>query len=284
MPFGFMFGDAAVRRGRKLAHIHAYTGSNGGGKTLCLVNHGLPALVAGVPILSNLRIHDVLNPRPCDDPDCWYPAHDPQHPDHSRHLAAAPNWVPFRTWADYLDFSHGEVWADEITSIAGSGDWSQLPSEVADKLQQQRRNELVWRQTSPDLARTDKKIREVVQAVTVCHGFASRQLPDHVWRSNQLFVWMTFDARLLTDVDNQMKKVRAQLRQVAWRPKAFQAYDTYAPVLRLDHVHQGTCLRCHGKIAQPRCTCGDGSALLEVAGLSTVPVVSTSGGPRRALP
>jgi len=258
MPFGFMFGQSGTERARRIANIHAYTGTNGGGKTACMVNDGLPALRAGVPILSNLRVHDVLNPRLCDDDDCTYPAHDPDHPDHSRHLAAAPNWKPFRTWGDFLDFSHGEVWADEITAIASASDWSQLPSEVIDKLQQQRRNELVWRQTSPDFDRTDKKIREVVQAVTVCHGFFPRQLPDHVWRSNQLFVWMTFDARLLTEVDNQMKKVRAQLRRVVWRPPSFTAYDTYAPVLRLDYVHQGTCLHCGGRKPQPRCTCDEG--------------------------
>lgn len=257
MPLGFMVGSAAVTRARKLAHIHAYTGSNGSGKTLAMTTHGLPALVAGVPILSNLRVHDVVNPRPCDDPECTYPAHDPDHPDHDRHMAAAPNWVPFRSWADYLDFSHGEVWADEITSVAAASDWSQLPSEVADKLQQQRRNELVWRQTSPDFARTDKRIREVVQAVTVCHGFVSMTMPDHVWRSNQLFFWLTFDARLMVDVDPAMKKVRAQLRQVSWRPWRLGVYDTYAPVIRLDHVHQGTCLRCHGRVPQPVCHCGD---------------------------
>jgi hypothetical protein len=272
--FGWTFGEAAAVRRRKLAFIHAYCGSNSAGKSLAMVTDGLAALRAGVPILSNMRIHDVNNPRPCEDDNCRYPAHDLDHPDHARHMAAAPNWIPFRTWADFLDFSGGEVWADEITDVASSDSWSQLPTEAASKLQALRRGEIVWRQTSPDFARTDKKIREVVQAVTVCHGRFSRQLPGHVWRSNQLFVWMTFDARLLTDVDNQMKNVRAQLRQVSWRPQAFTAYDTYAPVIRLDHVHQGTCLRCHGKIPQPRCSC---EPVAEVPGVSVLPT------PRRAV-
>ena len=231
MFLGFSPSSEAVRVRRKIAPIHGYCGPNSSGKTLGMLTDGRPAVLAGLPILSTVRIHDIVDSRPCDDPRC-----DCDKSDEGRHRAAYSGWVPWRNWQDFLDFDRGEVWADEVTGVMASGDFSTLPGEVSDRLMQLRRAEIVFRWTAPAFARADKKLREVTQAVTVCTGFMGKRSPEHAWVQNRAFLWLTFDARLLDDFDNKASRLRASVRQVAFKPDAFDLYDTFAPVYRLDHV------------------------------------------------
>ena len=253
-----------------------------------MVQTGLQSLAAGVPILSTVRLHDVNNLRACDDPGCKSVRHGKPG-----HMAAAPNWIPWYSWADYLDFEVGEVWADEITGVASANDYTSLPSLVADKLNQMRRAEVRFYWTSPDFSNGVKKLRSVTQAVTVCRGMSSWQSADHVWSMNRAFMWKTYDARLMNDFQNQAARLQAYIRELAWKPEAFNAYDTFEPVLQLaDPVWGGTCLRCGGKVSQPRCSCGADAQVRSVrpgAGhdhsgdTRVLELVDAGAGPRRAV-
>lgn len=243
---------------RRRAPTHCYSGPNGSGKSLAMVMDGLAAVDAGLPVLSTVRILDRLNPRRCDDPSCRC-----DKGDDGRHAAAVPNWVPFTCWQDFLDFTGpGEVWMDEIGGVASSGDWSSLPSPVGDRLHQLRRAEIRLRWTSPAFSNGNKKIRQITQAVTVCRGMAPIVSEEHMWGLNRFFMWLTFDARLMEEFDNEAKKLKAYARQFAWKPDAFRAYDTFDAVLSLDDtIWGGTCLSCGGKLTQPRCSCKPGTEL-----------------------
>jgi len=244
--------DHKAAKARRKVAIHCYSGPNGSGKSAAMVLDGMAAVRAGLPILSTVRVLDFLDPRPCDAWSCDCDKTDP-----ARHLAAYEGWIPFRCWQDLLDFQGpGEVWMDEVTGVANSNDWASMPSVIGDRLMQLRRSELVVRWTSPSFDNGNKKLRQVTQAVTVCRGMASKRVKGHAWGQNRFFMWLTFDARLMDEFSNEAKRLKAYIRQFVWKPVSFAAYDTFESVLRLDDtVWGGTCLRCGGKVAQPRCTC-----------------------------
>jgi hypothetical protein len=68
-------------------------------------------------------------------------------------------------------------------------------------------------------------------------------------------MFLTFDAKLVTDMENHAGKAKAMVRQFTYRPVSFDMFDTFEPVYRLDTNPLGTCLSCGGRISQPRCEC-----------------------------
>lgn len=280
---------AALRRGFA---IHAYVGSNGGGKTLAMVHDTLPSLMDGRRVLSTVRLLDYRDPRPCpggsrcDDPE----HHDitetivdvidlPDFPPGNRlgiravtrptgrvHRAAHPLYVPFVKFGQLLDFRHGDVLMDEVTGVASSRQSQTMPAEVLNLLNQLRRRDVMLRWTAPSWSRADVVIREVTQAVTDCSGMhaVTRYSDDgtaRTWRDRRLFHWWTYDTRAYDAwTSRKAEQVDPWARQRFWRPDsvAEATYDTLDGVSQLGSVTEsGRCGTCGGRRSAPACTCAD---------------------------
>ena len=230
--------------------IHAYVGPNGAGKTLLAISDTIATLESGRKVLSTCRLLDYTNPRPCDDPDCECDKTDPD-----RHRAAHPLYIPFRTWRDLLDATHCDVLADEITGVASSRESHGLPKEALHALVQLRKRDLVFRYTCPAWARADLVLREVTQAVTLCHGY----LPwrnELGWRRNRLVYARTYDTAFTTDLGgrNGPTPITRGIYRVS--KLAITAYDTLESVQELSvRPDTGLCLVCGGNRKAYECYC-----------------------------
>lgn len=184
------------------------------------------------------------------------------------HQAAHDLWIPWSRWDQLLKFNFGRVLADEMTGIASSRESMTLPSEVLNMLQQLRRDDIPFGYTCPDWARADKGLREPTQAVTVCKGFFPKEAPSlgdqqRVVRARRLFKWLTYDARALDQLtEGKRNELSPEVADWHWGPSsiAFQAYDTFAPVLRVGTTTEsGKCFRCGGRRKTTYCSCADHS-------------------------
>ncbi len=251
--------------GRKLRRqyaIVAAVGSNGGGKTACMVFDTLPTLLAGRPVLSTVRLLDFENPRPCDGfrwdgvysvmRPCELPADEDGS--HAGHRAAHPLWVPFTQWDQLHDAEHCDVFMDEVTGIASSRESHAMPGEIGNRLNQLRRADVVLRWTAPSWKRADTIIRECTQVVVSCRGFfaktheAPEGEPERMWRERRLFVWRSFDAYAFEDFTaGTRERLKPLGTDWQWGPGSvtFDAYDTYDAVLSIGTVnHAGRCMTC----------------------------------------
>lgn len=251
-----------ARARRRMYPIHVYVGRNGSGKSLAAVYDTLPDLDAGLPCLSTVRLTDFVNPRPCEDAQCPDPGHGlPSH------LAAHPGYVPFTSWEQLLQWQRGPVLMDEITGVADSAD-QDLPAAVRDFLAQMRRADVSVRITGINWIRVNKRIREVVNAVTRCRSSLPTSAVDpdgyqRMWRPRRLAKWVTYDAQSLP-VDDHTEHAYDQADTLVkarhWIPTspARNAYDTFAPVLTVGTVDAaGTCARCGGRRVRRECGCSD---------------------------
>jgi hypothetical protein len=254
-----------ARARRRAFPVHAYIGRNGSGKTLAAVYDTLPDLEAGRPVLATVRLLDYQNPRPCDDKSCTDELHGSVG-----HYAAHPLWEPFREWTQLLDFQGGAVLMDEVTGIADSSESAQsMPSVVANKLAQLRRDECMVRVTGLNWIRISKRLREACSAVTRCQSFLPTSLTDpfsgedRIWRPRRLAVWRTYDAQSLPlddHSDSAYEKAHLLVKGRHWIPDspAIDAYDTFAPVLRVGTVlDSGRCAYCGGNRRIQECSCPD---------------------------
>lgn len=249
-------GISSATRKRRSAAIRAYVGANGNGKSLAMVNDILPSLDAGRPVLSNVRLLDFRNPRPCDDPSC-------RSDNHSRHMAAHPLYVPLLDYSQLLEWRHGDVLLDEVTGIASSRESSSLPVQVVNLLVQLRRRDVTLSWTAPAWARADKVLREVSQSVVHCRGFlpTTRSTDDgtRTWKDRRLFWWRAYDANSFEDfTQGKREKLRPSPVQLFWRPgsPAERAYDTLDAVSALGWaMESGLCIACGGRRSVPRCSC-----------------------------
>lgn len=286
-------GKRAARRGWP---IHGYVGPNGGGKSTAMAWDTIPSLMAGRPVLGTVRILDFKNPRPCNDDEC---AADPDsghfirslprpevveaafavEADSSRrvalmrslgevtgiHQAAHPLWIPLTDWQQVLDARGVDLLLDEVTGAASSREHAGLPSAVANKLVQLRRNDVVVRWTAPAWARADKIIRECSQAVTFCTGHMPVRVVDEgcdrQWRNRRMFRWKTYDANAFEDFTvGKRDELPALTRDWHYGPwaEAFGVFDTFDAVLTVGTVTEsGTCYRCGGTRRRPSCGCKD---------------------------
>jgi hypothetical protein len=226
---------------RRGAAIHAYNGPNGGGKSLCAVYDTLPSLDAGRPVLSTVQLL-VPSTLATLGGDRSHPLCE-LYTDHRQLLTA--------TGCDVL--------LDEVTGVASSRESAGLPVQVANRLVQLRRDDVVVRWTAPNYARADLIIREVTQAVTYCTGHLARRVDGRLWSQRRLFLWRTYDAREYDAFTaNQRERIRPIARQWFWRPGAAceDAYDTLAQVSMVGVANQaGLCIVCGGKRTHPRCAC-----------------------------
>lgn len=118
--------DIRARARRNGFPIHGYTGSNGGGKTMCAVFDSLPTLAAGRPVVSTCRILDPTTGKP------------------------HPLWVPLDDFRLLLELEHCDVILDEVTGVASSRDAMGLPSAVLNHLMQLRKADVTLRWTTPN--------------------------------------------------------------------------------------------------------------------------------------
>lgn len=298
-----MFQNKQKRSRRRGWPIHGYVGANGGGKSAAMVWDTLSSLEHGRPVLGTVRLLDYVNPRECGNRRC---AADPLSGHFVRampepgvvaelfrevrdpservaamrslgevshvHRAAHPLWIPLVDWQQVLDARGMDLLLDEVTGAASSRDSHALPSAIANKLVQLRRNDVVVRWSAPSWARADKIIRECSQAVTYCQGYMPKSTGaaggDRMWRARRMFRWKTYDAQLFEDfTSGKMESLKCLTSDWHWGPKspAFLAYDTFDAVLSVGTVNEsGSCYRCGGTRARPKCSCPDHASSMGV--------------------
>lgn len=280
--------------------IHGYVGPNGSGKSANAVLDTVPSLRTGRQVLSTVRMLDGLNPRPCegyrldtsdqldsgkpvdleraqmvDCPICVGALADPEG-EVFAHRQAHPLWVPFTSWTQLLAAKRCDVLMDEVTGIASSRESHGMPSIVANKLVQMRRDDVVIRWTAPSWARADKIIRECSQAVTYSTGHFSKVHRDEegqrAWRNRRLSRARTYDAQMFEDFTvGKREQLKPWCVSMVWLPRsgAFDWYDSFDSVLTIGTVNaSGTCERCGGSRPRQKCSCapdahdhGDGPLL-----------------------
>ena len=248
---------------RRSMPIHAYTGANGGGKSLLMVHDTLPSLERGRPVLSTVRLLDYRNPRPCPSVDVCDQADAHFDVAGNVHRAAHPLYVPFRHYEQLVEWEAGDVLMDEVTGVASSRESQSMPAPVANYLVQLRRNDVALRWTSPNWSRADVIIRQVTGLVTYCSGYFPESIADdenaRLWRPRRVFMFRTFDAAAFDEFTaHKRETLRSAVRQLSRRSKmlAQDAYDTLAPVHSLGFANDhGSCMTCGGMRAKRRCEC-----------------------------
>lgn len=258
--------DAQSEAGRRLRRsypIHFYSGRNGAAKSLAAVYDTLPDLASGLPVLSTVRLLDYENLRPCEDDDCTDLFHGTPN-----HMAAHPNYVPFTTWKQLLDWDRGTVLMDEITGVADSNSSAAIPDAAANHLAQLRRADCAVRITGLNFVRANKRIREATTAVTRCESILPvtafhEDGTERMWKARRFAKWRTYDAQSLpiNDVTEAAFEKADQLGySTHWIPTspAIKAYDTMAPVLVVGRVTEsGRCAHCEGVRRAAACDCPD---------------------------
>lgn len=218
--------------------IAAYVGSNGSGKTLCMVHDTLPSLFNG---------RDIYTTVPLTLPDGSTP----------------PNVHILTEWSQILDAEHADILLDEVSSIASSRESEILPPQICTLLQQLRKKDLVLRWTAPSWARADKVLRETTKIITICRGWFSVKDDSSQWRSNRLFLFRSYNAMDYTDFSslqapaNKLKSLQSSLFLLT-RHLAPNCYDTMETVSTIGTVlMSGRCAVCGGRRRVPECSCKD---------------------------
>lgn len=238
--------------------IMGVVGPNGGGKTAAVVAMANEAFEQGRRVLSTCPLLD------------W------------RTGLPHPLYVPWTHWDQLLDWWDGDVFADEILSIASSrGSASLDPRAQTLLVQLRKRNARFW-WTAPSAARADVIIREVTQAITECRGYyanrAGREERRGViqsWDPKRLFAFRTYDA---TEFDDWTagKRESATPLVTEWfkgpGSNVFKSYDTLGAVNIIASVSDaGVCLNCDGVVSNKRkaCRCAH-PEVVPLADLSTL--------------
>lgn len=253
-------GDLAPYRGklitkgirkRRSVPVMGYIGTSGHGKSGSLVRDTLPSLAMGRPVLSTVEILDA-------------------HTGNPHRL-----YTPFHSFLQLEEFREGDVCMDEITGIMDSHDAS-MPKYVRRILPQMRRRNVLVRWSGIDWDNSNRRLRQMTQAVTMCRGY----LPDRkllrqtstadalaMWAPNRVFSLKTYDAqkmmrsedaqalnKQLQLVGKQRVKVRKPrvLAREMWRGKGSMTFDSYNTLGDVLGVDSG-CPICGGRIPEPVC-------------------------------
>lgn len=217
-----------IRR-RRSVPLMGYVGLNGHGKSFSMVRDTLPTLAMGRRVLSTVQL---LDPHTGN-----------------RH----PLCVPFMRWSQLEDVSDCDMLLDEVTGIMDARD-SGMPKRVRRLLPQMRHRGVRVRWTGVDWDNSDKRLRQITQAVTKCYGFipnvrlareADRADSIALWTPNRAFMLTTYDAstltvaedgQQLTQDEHKRRRARVKCRELVWGPRsiAFQCYRTLDAVEAID--------------------------------------------------
>lgn len=240
-------------RKRRSVPIMGYNGLNGSGKTRCMVADTLPDLALGRRVLSTVALLDPHTGNP--HPGCEL----------------------FRSWQQLHEFSNGVLLLDEVTGIMDSRDGqSGMPKHIRKLLPQLRRLNVPVRWTGIDWDNSDRRLRQLTQAVAMCKGYlhdtkAMRSDGDPtalpMWAPNRLFSVITLDAQRLNQSEDSQRLLSAgdpgaTAQAKRRRPKvlnrewvrgpgsiAFRAYNTLDAVLSVD----ASCPICGLRIPEKYC-------------------------------
>ena len=229
---------------RRSVPIMGYIGTSGHGKSASLVRDSLFSLAMGRRVLSTVEILD----------------------EHSGN--AHPLYTPFSAFRQLDDFYNGDILMDEITGIMDSHD-SAMPKAVRKILPQMRRRGVLVRWSGIDWDNSNRRLRQMTQAVTLCRGYLPKREAGVMWSPNRFFRLKTYDAqKMMRSEDAQVLAKTAVLlgskgptvRKPAclvrewWRGStslAFNSYRTMGEVLSVD----GGCPVCAGRIPETVCKC-----------------------------
>lgn len=240
-------------RKRRAVPIMGYIGTSGHGKSASMVRDTLPSLAMGRPILSTVEILDAWTGNP------------------------HPLYIPFRSFQQLEQIRGADVLMDEITGIMDSHD-SAMPPEVRRRLPQMRRSGNFVRWSGIDWDNSNRRLRQMTQAVTICKGLfpdrsalkAAEDGSIALWAPNRAFMLKTFDAqkmmkaedaqRVSGEATNQAKKRATTKRPRVlalewWRGStslAFRSYNTMGEVLGVN----ARCPDCNGRIPDVVCKGG----------------------------
>lgn len=242
----------AVKK-RRSAPIHGYIGLNGNFKTWSLIRDSLPSLLQGRRVLSTVAILDPESGNP------------------------HPLYTPFTSWNQLANLTRTDILLDEITGIMDSREQG-MPKAVRRLMPQMRRadNRVVW--SGIDWDNSDRRLRQLSQAVTRCRGHLpnwkriraeQKRNPEvsTLWAPNRLAFLTTFDsATLMASEDSKQlnfelggrsdikaRRARVLVREMVWAPAniTFRCYDS------LDSVSAVDALCIHGLEVPKQPLCKD---------------------------
>lgn len=237
-----LLGNAIARR--RSVPIMGYIGTSGHGKSASLVRDSLYSLALGRRLLSTVEILD---------------AHTGN---------AHPLYTPFTAFRQLDDFFDGDILMDEITGIMDSHD-SAMPKRVRKLLPQMRRRRVLVRWSGIDWDNSNRRLRQMTQAVTLCRGYFPQRDSGQMWSPNRVFRLKTYDAqKMMRSEDAQVlaksvplvgskgPRIRKPscLVKEWWRGStslAFDSYETMGLVLSVD----GGCSDCGGRVPETVCKC-----------------------------
>lgn len=227
---------------RRSTPIHGYIGLNGQFKTWGMVRDTLPSIAMGRKVLSTVNILDPESGNP------------------------HPNFVPFESWSQLFTLEGGDILLDEITGIMDAREQG-MPKAVRRLMPQMRRRDVRVGWTGIDWDNSDRRLRQLSQAVTKCRGHLPnwkliRQqqklnpATSSLWAPNRLAFLTTYDSSsLMASEDSKQlnfelggnsnikaRRARVLCRELSWAPGSltFRCYDT------LDAVHAVDNLCRHG--------------------------------------
>lgn len=259
---------SSAQKRRRNAHFAAYVGLNGSGKSATMMWDTLADLNAGLPVLSTMAILSPIKAETVEEARSAWDALgldiQPSDPLALPH----PLWIPFVDFKQLIEFQNGVILMDEVQGVADGRQSAALPSQVANRLNILRRNNVILRWTTIDYSTPDKRIRDTTILVTYCKGFFPKYEEGKIWGTKQIFQIRSYkadefenftQARNRVSDKNRIKPViRQWVRLKGALMPALSAYDSSLAVLTLGaHNDAGICMTCSGRRTVPQCSCPD---------------------------
>jgi hypothetical protein len=275
--------------------VLAYTGSNGGGKTLCAVYDVLGTLRGrrwSCRNTGHLHMHAPdCGFNPTTQRGCVCPMRDVEPTsDYSGPLVEGaevegdrlvfsttrllqrqvdddgtvrrvthPYYRPLSSLNLFNRIEHAEVLLDEVPGVADSRQSQSMPPQLVKALYEMRRRDTSIRATAVDFSAMDARLRHIVKGVVWCSSGLRERPAGLVWSQGRLFKWATYDRADFEAFTKNARETATPLGvQWYWRPGhlAADSYDTLAPVLALSVSGTGgACLTCGGTTRKAPCGC-----------------------------
>lgn len=292
--------------------VLAYTGANGGGKSLCAVYDVLPTLRGKRWQCANTGHMHMHAPdcgfNPTTQRGCVCPMRDVEPTSDYRGplvegattegdrvvysttrllgwsedeagfpvRVTHPHYRPLSSLSLFNRIEHAEVLLDEVPGIADARQSQSMPPQIAKALYEMRRRDTSIRATAVDFSAMDARLRHIVKGVVWCSSTMRERPPGLVWSQGRLFKWATYDRADFEAFTQHARDTAPPLGvQWYWRPGhvAAESYDTLAPVLALSVSGTGgACLTCGGATRKAPCGCPSDDVVEVLPGVVEVAV------------